>query len=148
MRRLNAYAPRLLQSPGTDVAKIRLSRAFAGILGGRFTKNYALACFDPPGKPRNPAAPMTMSVANTTEDASPMRGLLPLWVGVGIYALVLLAGNRLKEPAHRCRRRPTAAAGRASGLHPPWYWQRTSSSVRPDFSVSLGDRSTPGHNSW
>ena len=24
-----------------------------------------------------------------------MRGLLPLWVGVGIYALVLLAGNRL-----------------------------------------------------
>ena len=24
-----------------------------------------------------------------------MRGLLPLWVGVGIYALFLLAGNRL-----------------------------------------------------
>ncbi|MEA2918669.1 MAG: hypothetical protein QOJ15_10750, partial [Bradyrhizobium sp.] len=38
---------------------------------------------------------MTMSVANTAEDASPMRGLLPLWVGVGIYALFLLAGNRL-----------------------------------------------------
>jgi hypothetical protein len=38
---------------------------------------------------------MTMSVANTAEDASPMRGLLPLWVGAGIYALFLLAGNRL-----------------------------------------------------
>ena len=38
---------------------------------------------------------MTMSVANTAEEASPMRGLSPLWVGVGIYALFLLAGNRL-----------------------------------------------------
>ena len=38
---------------------------------------------------------MTMSVANTTEDANALRGLLPLWVGAGIYALFLLAGNRL-----------------------------------------------------
>ena len=38
---------------------------------------------------------MTMSVANIAENASPMRGLLPLWVGVFIYALFLLAGNRL-----------------------------------------------------
>ncbi len=38
---------------------------------------------------------MTMSVANTAADASPMRGLLPLWVGVGVYALFLLTGNRL-----------------------------------------------------
>ena len=38
---------------------------------------------------------MTLSVVNTAEDASPMRGLLPLWVGVGIYSLFLLAGNRL-----------------------------------------------------
>jgi hypothetical protein len=38
---------------------------------------------------------MTMSVANTAEEASPMRGLLPLWFGVGTYALFLLAGNRL-----------------------------------------------------
>lgn len=38
---------------------------------------------------------MTLSVAHATEDASPMRGLLPLWVGVGVYALFLLAGNRL-----------------------------------------------------
>jgi hypothetical protein len=45
--------------------------------------------------PRNPAAPMTLSVANTAEAVSPMRGLLPLWVGAGIYALFLLAGNRL-----------------------------------------------------
>jgi hypothetical protein len=38
---------------------------------------------------------MTMSVANIAEDARPMRGLLPLWVGVGIYALFLIAGNHL-----------------------------------------------------
>jgi hypothetical protein len=38
---------------------------------------------------------MTMSVADLSEEASPLRGLTPLWVGVGIYALFLLAGNRL-----------------------------------------------------
>src|SRR6202048_4697514 len=41
------------------------------------------------------AAPMTLSVTHATEDASPTRGLLPLWVGAGIYALFMLAGNRL-----------------------------------------------------
>jgi hypothetical protein len=60
-----------------------------------FTKNYALACFDPKGNPRNPAAPMTMSVATPAEEVRSLRGLLPLWVGVGIYGLFLLAGNRL-----------------------------------------------------
>src|SRR5271154_1251432 len=38
---------------------------------------------------------MTMSVADIAGEASPARGLMPLWVGVGIYALFLLAGNRL-----------------------------------------------------
>ena len=38
---------------------------------------------------------MTLSVSHATEQASPLRGLLPLWVGVAIYALFLLAGNRL-----------------------------------------------------
>ncbi|WP_291867323.1 hypothetical protein [Bradyrhizobium sp.] len=38
---------------------------------------------------------MTVSVTHATEEASPLRGLLPLWVGAGIYALFLLAGNRL-----------------------------------------------------
>src|ERR1700690_3334424 len=41
------------------------------------------------------ARPMTLSVVNTAEEASPMRGLLPLWVGVVAYALLLLAGDRL-----------------------------------------------------
>src|SRR5712671_2789802 len=41
-----------------------------------------------------PFVPMTLSVAGIAEDTSPMRGLLPLWVGVFIYALFLLAGNR------------------------------------------------------
>jgi hypothetical protein len=38
---------------------------------------------------------MTLSVTHAAEAAHPTRGLLPLWVGVGIYALFLLAGNRL-----------------------------------------------------
>src|SRR5260370_23988545 len=38
---------------------------------------------------------MTLSVAHTAEDASPMRGVLPRWVGVAIYAVFLVAGNRL-----------------------------------------------------
>ena len=92
---MNASLPRLLQSPGDDVAEFRLSCAFPRIRCGRFTKNYALACFDQAENRRNPGAPMTMSVANVAEDASPMRGLLPLWVGVLIYALFLVAGNRL-----------------------------------------------------
>jgi hypothetical protein len=61
----------------------------------RFTKNYALACFDCPESPGKSAATMTLSVTRLNEDASPMRGLLPLWVGVGVYALFLVAGNRL-----------------------------------------------------
>jgi hypothetical protein len=48
-----------------------------------------------PKTPKSRAAPMTLSVANTAEDASPMRGLLPLWVGVFVYALLLVAGDRL-----------------------------------------------------
>ena len=42
-----------------------------------------------------PFVPMTLSVAGTAEDTSPMRGQLPLWVGAIVYALFLLAGNRL-----------------------------------------------------
>jgi len=38
---------------------------------------------------------MSLSVATIAEQASPARGLLPLWVGIGIYALFVVAGNRL-----------------------------------------------------
>jgi hypothetical protein len=38
---------------------------------------------------------MTMSVTHAAENASPMRGLLPLWVGIGIYTVFLLAGDQL-----------------------------------------------------
>jgi hypothetical protein len=38
---------------------------------------------------------MTMSATHIAEAASPMRGLLPLWVGVGVYAVFILAGNHL-----------------------------------------------------
>ena len=38
---------------------------------------------------------MTLSVTHAAEPARPMGGLLPLWVGVGVYVLFVLAGNRL-----------------------------------------------------
>ena len=38
---------------------------------------------------------MTLSVAHPPRMQARMRGLLPLWVGVFVYALFLLAGNRL-----------------------------------------------------
>ncbi len=38
---------------------------------------------------------MTVTVTHTEAAAPPARALLPLWVGVGTYALFLLAGNRL-----------------------------------------------------
>jgi hypothetical protein len=38
---------------------------------------------------------MTMSATHAAERLSPMRGLLPLWVGVGVYAVFVLAGNHL-----------------------------------------------------
>jgi hypothetical protein len=53
MQRANAYRPRLLQSPGIDVAKSRYSLGYCPKFAAGFTKNYALACFDPP-KPRFP----------------------------------------------------------------------------------------------
>jgi hypothetical protein len=55
-----------------------------------------LACFDPAGNLNgNPAAPMTMSVTHPAERASPLHGLLPLWVGVFVYSILVLAGNHL-----------------------------------------------------
>ena len=38
---------------------------------------------------------MTLSITHSAERTSPMHGLLPLWVGVAIYALLVVAGNRL-----------------------------------------------------
>jgi hypothetical protein len=38
---------------------------------------------------------MTLFMAYPVDRANPFRGLLPLWIGSGVYALLLLAGNRL-----------------------------------------------------
>jgi hypothetical protein len=38
---------------------------------------------------------MTVTMTHTEATAPPARVLLPLWVGLGVYALFLLAGNRL-----------------------------------------------------
>ena len=38
---------------------------------------------------------MTMAATHTAEAARSMRGLLPLWVGAGVYAVFVLAGNHL-----------------------------------------------------
>lgn len=38
---------------------------------------------------------MTMSVTHAIDVARPRRGLLPLWIGIAVYTLALLAGNQL-----------------------------------------------------
>src|SRR6195952_6105011 len=38
---------------------------------------------------------MTMSATHSAEDTSPLRGVLPLWIGAGVYAVFILAGNHL-----------------------------------------------------
>ena len=38
---------------------------------------------------------MTLSVTHTEATIRPSRALLPLWVGAGVYALLLISGNRL-----------------------------------------------------
>ncbi|CAL79376.1 conserved hypothetical protein; putative membrane protein [Bradyrhizobium sp. ORS 278] len=38
---------------------------------------------------------MTLSVAHTEASARPAQTLLPLWVGAGVYALLILSGNRM-----------------------------------------------------
>jgi hypothetical protein len=44
---------------------------------------------------RENQANMTISVAHSDAAVHPARGLLPLWVGIGVYALLLAAGNAL-----------------------------------------------------
>jgi hypothetical protein len=51
--------------------------------------------FDVAEPSENRGVPMTLSIAETAEDSSAARGLLPLWVGAGVYALFVLGGNRL-----------------------------------------------------
>ena len=38
---------------------------------------------------------MTLSITHSADRTSPAHGLLPLWVGVGVYALLVVTGNRL-----------------------------------------------------
>jgi hypothetical protein len=84
----------LPQLRGGDVAKTRLCRELLPVTG-RIYQELCLGVLRSPAKPEHPATPMTLSVADAAEDARPMRGLLPLWVGAFIYALLVLAGNRL-----------------------------------------------------
>ena len=53
-----------------------------------------LTCFDR-GREAPIGTPMTISVTHAEKAAAPLRGLLPLWVGLAIYALLLVAGNAL-----------------------------------------------------
>jgi hypothetical protein len=70
-------------------------RGSAPILWPGFTGHYALACFDPGEITGNQSPPMSVTVAHSDEAAHSLRGLVPLWVGVAIYALFIVAGNRL-----------------------------------------------------
>jgi len=48
-----------------------------------------------PEPPEKSGLPMSVILTRSDATAHPLRGLLPLWVGIAIYALFLLAGNRL-----------------------------------------------------
>ncbi len=61
----------------------------------RFTANYTVhAWLAEQFRQRGPAA-MTLSVTHTEATAGRAQALLPLWVGAGVYALLLISGNRL-----------------------------------------------------
>src|SRR4051812_27414724 len=86
----------MLQSPGGHMAKTRLCQGFVvGLTGADLPRIMPWRASIGWKSPNHPALPMTLSVTHATEEANPLRGLLPLWVGAGIYALFLLAGNRL-----------------------------------------------------
>src|ERR1700758_1112450 len=85
----------------SSVAKSRRDRARpTAKLQGGFTHNYGLTWFDRP-TPRLPdqASPMTISVSHADEPARSLGGRfaagLPLWVGLAVYTLLLVAGNTL-----------------------------------------------------
>ena len=82
-----------------DVAKFRHSRApFAAHSASRIYQELCPGVLRSAGNFRSrKRADADDDVRNPSpaEAASPMRGLLPLWVGAGVYAVFMLAGNRL-----------------------------------------------------
>src|SRR3954464_3227566 len=46
-------------------------------------------------RPEKPEHPMSVTTVHTDQAAPSLRGLLPVWVGAAVYALFVLAGNRL-----------------------------------------------------
>src|SRR4051812_40675225 len=86
--------PRLLPWTGGHVAKIRHFWTSQKGEARGFTNNYALACFVP-RRFGESTSPMAMSAIYPAGRAQYGRKLLPFWVGVGVYALFVLAGNHL-----------------------------------------------------
>jgi hypothetical protein len=76
-------------------SKPRHWRTFNPVRGHGLYQELWLGVLRSAGNPPKTAAPMTLSVAHSAEKASPLRAPLALWVGVAVYALFLLAGNRL-----------------------------------------------------
>jgi hypothetical protein len=62
---------------------------------GEFTRNYALPCFDQLQSQGNPDLAMSLAATDVAPDSKTMRGSLPLWVGVAVYAVLIAAGNGL-----------------------------------------------------
>src|SRR4051812_46269160 len=86
--------PRLLPWTGGDVAKIRHFRALQRL------KQADLPSIMPwrASIPQNfgeSTSPMAMSAIYPADRAQSGRKLLPFWVGAGVYALFVLAGNHL-----------------------------------------------------
>jgi hypothetical protein len=66
------------------------------ILQGRFTGNYACcASIGQNLKRKLPDNAMALAITDIAPETSASRGSLPLWAGVVIYAMLIIAGDRL-----------------------------------------------------
>src|ERR1035438_7319705 len=85
----------MLRSPGADVAKNGLCRGFSTRICWRSLPGIMRWRASISPRTRRCQANMTISVAHSDAAVHPLRGLLPLWVGIAVYALLLAAGNAL-----------------------------------------------------
>ena len=98
------------------MAKTRLCQGFVPRLeGADLPRIMPWRASIAPETPQNPAASMTLSVTHATEQASPLRGLLPLWVGVA-HLCAVSAG---RQPAADRSRYDVADHRRAVDHRPP-----------------------------
>jgi hypothetical protein len=87
---------RLLRPPGGDVAKTGLFQRFAADIQRPIYQDLPrIMSFDPAETARIERRAYELSVTHADQATHRLRELLPLWVGIGLYALFLVVGSRL-----------------------------------------------------